>query len=193
MTLTIYSNICYGSQGDKFITDMEAIIVWCNDNIGFLTAVLSFLTLLVSVIAVCVSIRTARLPFKKKIKLGSKVNVLIEQNVFSRKIQSEVGGITVEAINLVNRSVNISYLGFAVKSFGKSLQKIQTTNRVLGGTGILNPTEVVDVEYTVYELNELKQFNDSTKLFCCAIDTEGKTYKKYYGRVGTVVRNINNM
>ena len=79
---------------------VENVIVWCNENNGFLTGILSSLTLLVSVIAIYVSIRTARLPFEKKLKLGSKVNVLIEQNVFSREICSQMGGITVEAINL---------------------------------------------------------------------------------------------
>lgn len=172
---------------------MENIIIWCNENNGFLTGILSLLTLLVSVIAIYVSIRTARLPFKKKIKLVSKVNVLIEQNISSREVCSQVRGITVEAINLGNRNVNITYLGFAVKEFGKPLRKIQTTNRVLGGTGILSPTQVSDMEYSVAELNDLKQFKPRAKLFCYAIDSEDKTYKKYYGRAGRVLNNVQKM
>ena len=172
---------------------MENIIIWCNENNGFLTGILSLLTLLVSVIAIYVSIRTARLPFKKKLKLISKVNVLIEQNVFAREVCSQIGGITIEAINLGNRNVNITYLGFAVKEFGKPLQKLQTINRVLGGTGILSPTQVSGMEYSVAELNNLKQFKPRAKLFCCAMDSEGKTYKKYYGRAGRVLNNVQKM
>lgn len=51
------------------------IIEWCNLNSGFLTGVLSLLTLVVSVIAIVVSIHTAKLPYKKKIKLSSSVDI----------------------------------------------------------------------------------------------------------------------
>ena len=46
---------------------IEEIITWCNSNNGFATILLSALTLLVSIIAIIVSIRTARLPYKKKL------------------------------------------------------------------------------------------------------------------------------
>ena len=42
---------------------IEEIITWCNSNNGFATILLSALTLLVSIIAIIVSIRTARLPY----------------------------------------------------------------------------------------------------------------------------------
>ena len=47
------------------------IIQWCNENNGFLTAILSLIGLVLSVTAIVVSIRTARLPYKKKLMLGS--------------------------------------------------------------------------------------------------------------------------
>lgn len=43
------------------------VIEWCNNNTGFATIVLSILTLIVSIIAIFVSLSTARLPYKKKI------------------------------------------------------------------------------------------------------------------------------
>ncbi len=49
-------------QSVYFLSD---VIQWCNENVGFATIVLSGLTLLVSIIAVIVSLRTARLPYKK--------------------------------------------------------------------------------------------------------------------------------
>ena len=51
------------------INNLSNMIQWCNDNVGFATIVLSALTLLVSIIAIFVSIRTARLPYKKLIKI----------------------------------------------------------------------------------------------------------------------------
>ena len=52
-------------QNVNYFTEL---IQWCNENVGFATIVLSALTLLVSIIAVIVSIRTARLPYKKLLK-----------------------------------------------------------------------------------------------------------------------------
>lgn len=45
----------------------------CNDNNGFLTVFLSLMNLILSVTAIVVSIRTARLPYKKKLLLGSSL------------------------------------------------------------------------------------------------------------------------
>lgn len=47
------------------------IIRWCNENNGFLTAILSLIGLVLSVTAIVVSIRTARLPYKKKLMLAA--------------------------------------------------------------------------------------------------------------------------
>ena len=41
---------------------MTDFIAWCNDNVGLVSLILSALTLFVSVIALVVSIQTARLP-----------------------------------------------------------------------------------------------------------------------------------
>ena len=46
---------------------VKEIINWCNSNNGFATILLSALTLLVSIIAIIVSIHAARLPYKKKL------------------------------------------------------------------------------------------------------------------------------
>lgn len=47
---------------------MHDIIVWCNENEGFVAMVLSIVTILISVIAIVVSINTARLPYKQNLK-----------------------------------------------------------------------------------------------------------------------------
>lgn len=56
------------------------IIEWCNNNQGFISAILSLLTLIVSIIAIIISIVTSRLPFKKKLLLtcGSFIGIGVE-------------------------------------------------------------------------------------------------------------------
>lgn len=41
------------------------IIEWCNNNQGFISAILSLLTLIASIIAIIISIVTSRLPLRK--------------------------------------------------------------------------------------------------------------------------------
>ena len=83
---------------------VKEIINWCNSNNGFATILLSALTLLVSIIAIIVSIHAARLPYKKKLIVsgGSFVSV---------------GGIGlhITATNVGNRQIKISNIGFRIK------------------------------------------------------------------------------
>lgn len=46
---------------------IKGFIQWCNTNAGFMDALLSFLTIVISSIAIFVSVKTAKLPFKKKL------------------------------------------------------------------------------------------------------------------------------
>lgn len=168
---------------------MGEIIKWCNDNNGFLTGILSLLTLFVSVIAVVVSIRTARLPYMKRLILSSDITILFGTNDFTGQPVSQFAGITVNATNIGNRNINIKFLGFAIRT-GFKLQKMQTRDRELGGKGIMEPTDVSTVEYTAKELMGFGDLKPRTKVYCCAMDTEGKTYLKYYGRAGKISSNL---
>lgn len=47
---------------------MENIIIWCNTNQGFISAILSITTICISVVAVITSKRIGKLPYKKKFK-----------------------------------------------------------------------------------------------------------------------------
>ena len=165
------------------------LIEWCNTNNGFLTGILSLLTLIVSVIAVIVSIRTARLPYIKRIILTSDITLLVGTNDYTGQIDSQFLGITVNATNIGNRNINLKFLGFAVRTELK-LQKMQTRDRELGGTGILEPTAVATVEYTAKEMLGFSTLKPRTKVYCCAMDTEGKTYLKFYGRAGKITKNL---
>ena len=75
---------------------MELIVNWCNKNNGFITAILSAIGLLLSIIAIVVSIRTARLPYKKKLKLTSSVDVVFSNNTITGEVISSIMGITVK-------------------------------------------------------------------------------------------------
>lgn len=79
---------------------------------------LSIIGLVLSITAIIVSIRTARLPYKKKIILSS--SVLIEGSVVPGvSVESSIIGIAASAINVGNRTVNLTYLGYAVKQDGR--------------------------------------------------------------------------
>ena len=55
---------------------------------------------------------------------------------------------------------------------------------------VLEPTAVSTVEYTTKELLSFSKLKPATKVYCCAMDTEGKTYLKYYGRAGKISSNL---
>ena len=48
---------------------MSCIIEWCNQNQGFLSAILSFLALALSVLTIIMTYRLGKMPYKKKIKM----------------------------------------------------------------------------------------------------------------------------
>ena len=50
------------------------IIQWFNENNGFSAAILSVVGLLLSSIAIIISIKVAKLPYKKKIKINMSYN-----------------------------------------------------------------------------------------------------------------------
>lgn len=168
---------------------MEEIIKWCNENNGFLTGLLSLLTVIVSIIAIVVSIKTSRMPYKKAIVFSSTTNFLFEQNVLTGQIFSQFSGISISAANVGNRKINLTFLGLGVIKDG-SMQKMLTIERELGGKGILAPTEVFTVEYAPRELLSFSKINSKNKIYCFAVDSEGKEYKKYYGKVGKVLKNL---
>lgn len=89
-------------QSVYFLSD---VIQWCNENVGFATIVLSGLTLLVSIIAVIVSLRTARLPYKKLLKIEAG-------SYFTTDGDS---GLHVTAVNCGNVDFTISNMGFIAK------------------------------------------------------------------------------
>lgn len=86
------------------------IIQWCNENTGFLTAILSLIGLVLSVTAIVVSVRTARLPYKKKLMLGSYIS-LGARMIPGVGAETQILGMSASATNVGNRTINITYFG----------------------------------------------------------------------------------
>ena len=50
------------------------MIQWCNDNAGFIAALQTLSTVLLSIVAIAVTIYVSRLPYKKGLKIYSGLN-----------------------------------------------------------------------------------------------------------------------
>ena len=48
---------------------MKTLINWCNLNQGFLSFILSSLTIILSIIAMGISLRIGKIPYKRKLKI----------------------------------------------------------------------------------------------------------------------------
>ena len=172
---------------------MELIINWCNDNNGFTTALLSAIGLVLSVIAVIVSIRTAMLPFKKKLKLTSSIDEAISKNFTTGEVLSNVIGVSINAANVGSRNVSITYLGLFVKDKKSSYnkKKMDKIRDEITGTGIIAPTEVKTELYKKDDLlHSLSLLSDNATIYLYAIDTEGTKYYKSIGKVKNMIKSL---
>lgn len=162
-------------------------IQWCNDNNGFLTAVLSLIGLILSVTAIVVSIRTARLPYKKKLLL--RMSPVLG---FSGTENSEIRMLSSIATNVGNRTIRLTYLGFAFEKDHK-FSKMYQLDRSLDSQKTLEPSELYDVKFSRDGIIEvLSRENQNTKVYAYASDTEGTEYKKRIGTVGKIIAYLRN-
>lgn len=145
------------------INNLSNMIQWCNDNVGFATIVLSALTLLVSIIAIFVSIRTARLPYKKLIKIEAG-------SYFTTDGASRLH---VTAINCGNMDFTISSMGFVAED-NKLMINMHSPNqypfRLKNGEQIS--------EYFTDEAPAIQSLKSNPKIFAYVKDSEGKIYRK---------------
>ena len=168
---------------------MSSIIQWCNENTGFLTAILSAIGLLLSSVAIVVSISTARLPFKKRILLGSSVNIgtTIIPGV---SVNTSILGMSATATNIGNRRVSLTYLGYAIKKDGQIII-LYPLDREFDCKGSLAPSEVLETQFSKEELiGRLGGEKRDLKLFVYAKDTEEKEYKRKAGTIGKMIDNL---
>ena len=164
-------------------------IQWCNDNNGFLTAILSLIGLILSVTAIVVSIRTARLPYKKKLLLGSSL-LLGVSRIPLRGTETNLMGLSSTATNIGNRTISLIYLGFAVKK-GREFSKMYPIDRPFDSRETLEPSEMHDVKFSRDEIIKgLSREDQNTMVYAYASDTEGTEYKKRIGTAGKVIASL---
>ncbi len=153
---------------------MNNIIEWCNLNSGFIQSVLAILTLITSIIAIVVSIRTANLPYKKKIVLtcGSYIGVGFIDD-----------GIHVTCINCGNRTFHIKKLGLFINpnmvfinfnTIGESQIKLE------------QGSETTQYFTSKYLKKEFIKYNGRTRVYAYVEDTEGTIKKKYICRINQI-------
>lgn len=167
---------------------MRAIIEWCNDNSGFVSAVLTLVTVLISILAIVISIKMARLPFKKKLRLSGTIGYVLGTGISTPTI----GGFYVNVCNMGNREVNIKFLGFAVSKNQKKnrwdydlLYNFNGSNR---SEFPVKPTEIFEVFYPAEGfIKSLQSIDRRRSLFFFLQDTEGKTIKKKFKTVDEVL------
>ena len=171
---------------------MSEIINWCNNNDGFIMAILAILSLILSAVAIIVSIKTARMPYKKGLKLGSSYNILFSQHPITSKVNSQTVGMSITAVNIGSRDINISFLGLAVKDkmFFSKKQKMVGINEDIGGKGIIHPTELNEANYNTSDLILAFAKIPNAKVYMYATDTEGKSYCHFIGKAKSIIRNL---
>ena len=146
---------------------MEQIIQWCNTNAGFVSGILALFSIILSVVAICVSIIVAKLPFKKKVAVGFFTNLGL----------GEYNGMdyySVEATNIGNRIVKVSFVGFAYKD-NDGWKKLYNKATNHSQNVMLNINETASSIYSIDEINKIMKKH---KLYAFAIDIEGKIYKR---------------
>lgn len=172
---------------------MNGFIEWCNNNTGFISAILSIVGILLSLIAIVVSIRTARLPYKRKIKVTSSTDLYFSFIPILNKSTSSIHGITINAINVGNRDVTITYLGILIKSKRKK-QKCYKIQDEMKGNGLLKPTEMKSNTFLTQEiLPSFMKLDNKAKAYAYVEDSENNSYKKYLGRARIIAQNMNEM
>ena len=171
---------------------MELIVNWCNENNGFITAILSAIGLLLSVTAIVVSIRTARLPYKKKLKLTLSVDVAFSKNTITGEVISSIMGITVNAANIGSRNVSIVYLGLCIKDKkSKWNKKITKIRDGITGIGMIALAEIKTELYRKVDLlSLLSLLSGDAKIYLYAKDTEGTEYFKSVGNAKNMLMNL---
>lgn len=166
---------------------MNNIIQWCNENNGFISALLSFLTVLISVVAIAISIKMARLPFKKKLKLSGTIGYAMRTDTDS----VEVAGLYVNVCNIGNRPVSIKYLGLCISKKGKKDDCLYNIDGSNSCDSPLMPAESFVVMYPAEKLMRSLQGIDRNRIvYYCIEDSEGLKQKKKCDSVGGVLHEL---
>ena len=169
--------------------NVAEIICWCNINNGFLTGILSIVGLLLSTIAIVISIHTARLPYKKKIKLGSSMLFGATMGCGSHT-SPVILGLEASVTNVGNRAVYMTYIGYAIK-VNRKYKKLYPLKRDFDCKVMLEPSEIKGVPFMADELAQsFLKYKRNTRIYIYASDSEEKVYLQRIGTVGKLFDNL---
>lgn len=162
-------------------------INWCNSNQGFLSLLLAIFTALISVVAIIISILTARLPYKKKLKITTSYMFAIAQTVMGNL---STRYLTVGVVNVGNRTVSTDYVGLGFYK-DNSLQRVYPTSRALNCKTKLNPSQLFEVNYLAEEILKLQNIVSLDEMiYSVVIDTEGQVTTKRFGYLKNIINAV---
>ena len=146
---------------------MNEFIEWCNQNQGFVSAILALTSIVLSIIAIFVSIQVAKLPFCKKIAVAFYTNLGVGAS-------AGIQFYSIEAVNIGNRIIKVNFVGIGYKERDRWM-KCYNKESPNPSNVMLDINETVAAQYDVLDVNQLM-----TKriLYAIAVDIEGKVYKK---------------
>ena len=164
------------------------MIEWCNNNQGFISAILTILTLFLSGLAIYVSIRTARLPYKKKLKLNENYKYFMAQTVLG-SVHDAGSALNISATNLGNRLINLIYLGVAYLE-NKKLIPLLILNASSKYKHEIDSCEISNIDIGAQQLVGLEKDLKGHILYAFAQDSEGQKYKKEIGTYEEVLTKL---
>ena len=164
---------------------MNDIVQWFNNNQGFVSALLSTLTIALGVIAIIISVQTARLPFRKKVKLWGSIGYIFDSNILTPTI----GKVFASACNVGNRDVYIKFLGFAIKKDDKkTMAKYDLIHNVHfenGNNRLLKVGEAMEIPYSFeHFIHTLATVDPNRMIYYYLEDSEGDVTTEKYITVG---------
>lgn len=146
---------------------MGEFIEWCNSNQGFVSAILAMTSIALSVIAIVVSIRVAKIPYRKKIAVAFYTNIGLNMS-------DDLCFYSIEATNIGNRIIKLNFVGIGYKENGSWMKCYSKVSATPTNT-MLDINETADAQYTV---SDVKRLMADKTLYAIAIDIEGKMYKR---------------
>ena len=143
---------------------------------------------LISILAIIISIVTARLPYKKKLKLISSYKYGVMQTVMGSNLKSMF--ITVGVVNVGNRAVSTDYVGLGFYK-DKRLQRVYPIDRALNCKEIVNPSQLFEIDYLIEEILRLQNIvSPDEMIYSVVVDTEGRVTKKRFGYLKNIINAI---
>lgn len=142
-------------------------VEWCNENQGFVTAIFSLLSLLLSTIAIGISISTAKRPYKRAMRISAGSWLGIGNDMEGNQ------GIYVKALNIGNVPINVVDVGMML---GNNICiKVDAISNL---RCVLKQMEEVEQSFSREELKETFR-GKKGRVYAFAKDAEGYIYKKY--------------